>query len=289
MRNLGRILFIASLLASTAASAQSTEPQTQGELTARTLYYNSGSDAEAKPAVAKQTKRTPVKTSATTSTATALSGSSANAVATTSTGAPLPDTPTPQPVKNLGVRYNVLLVDPNSNSSQIADPSSTFRNSDCLALSIQSNYDGYLYVFDRGSSGKWDVLLPSAELADESNLVKARTDTRAPGQACFSLDNPPGVEHLFVVVARSPQDIDELNKAVKASRTSDTSAGTETQRSPSIETQMARLEEGMRSRDIRITRSGNAAAGAPAHAVYVVDTTQSPSDRIVTEIQIKHN
>jgi hypothetical protein len=193
-------------------------------------------------------------------------------------------------VTNLGVRYNVLLVDTSSNSSQVADPSSTFHNSDCLALSIQSNYDGYLYVLDRGSSGKWDVLLPSTALADESNYVRARTNVRAPAEACFSLDNPPGVEHLYVVLARSPQDISELNSAIKSSRgAADTSAGSESQHPQSIERQMAKLEEGMRSRDIRVTKVSRPADGEPAHAVYVVDTSHNASDRIVTEIQIKHN
>jgi hypothetical protein len=193
-------------------------------------------------------------------------------------------------VTNLGVRYNVLLVDTSSNSSQPVDPSSTFRNSDCLALSIQSNYDGYLYVLDRGSSGKWDVLLPNLALPEESNYIKARTDTRAPAQACFSLDNPPGVEHLYVVLARSPQDISQLNSAVKASRTAAASNGaSESQNPAAIETQMARLEQGMHSRDLRITKVSTPVAHEPANAVYVVDMSPSASDRIVTEIQLKHN
>jgi hypothetical protein len=193
-------------------------------------------------------------------------------------------------VTNLGVRYNVLLVDTSTNSSQPVDPSMNFRNNDCLALSVQSNYDGYLYVLDKGSSGKWDVLLPSAQLPDESNFVRARTNVRAPAEACFSLDNPPGVEHLYVVLARSPQDISELNTAVKNSR-SGWEAGTGSEaKNGSIETQMARLEQGMHSRDLKITRvSKPVAANEPPHAVYVVDTSRTASDRIVTEIPIHHN
>jgi hypothetical protein len=265
---------------------QRADSQTQNELTARTLYYNSGSDVEAKPAVAKQPKRAPVRTSAT-----ANAGGTSSAMATTP-----PETPVPASVSHLGVRYNVLLIDSSSGSEQPVDPSRLFHDSDCLALSVQSNYDGYLYVLDRGSSGKWDVLLPSMDMADESNFVKARTTVKAPAQYCFSLSNPPGVEHLYLVLARSPQDISQLNSAVKASRggsaAAETSSGSDSQtaKPPSIETQMARLEQGMRSRDLRITKvSKPGAAGEPANAVYVVDTSPGASDRIITEIQITHN
>jgi hypothetical protein len=258
--------------------------QTQDELIARTLYYNSGSDVQAKPAVAKQGKRSPVHTSATTPSTTPSSAA-----------APLPDTPVPPSVPHLGVRYNVLLIDTSSGSEQPVDPNQTFHNSDCLALSVQSNYDGYLYVLDHGSSGKWDVLLPSTEMSGESNFVKARTNVKAPAQYCFSLDNPPGEEHLYLVLARSPQDISELNSAIRASHGTGTApepaAGSDSQAKPqAIETQMARLEQGMRSRDLRITKvTKPSTAGELANAVYVVDSSPNSSDRIVTEIPIRHN
>ena len=273
---LGRTLLFAALIACTPVSWQKADCQTQGELTARTLYYNSG-DSDAKPTPVKQTKRTPVAQTATHS---------------TSTAAPLPDTPVtpPAPVNNLGVRYNVLLINASSGSEQPVDPATTFHNSDCLALGVQSNYDGYLYVLDRGSSGKWDVLLPSTEMSGESNYVKARTTMKAPAQYCFSLDNPPGVEHLYLVLARNPQDVSELNSAIKSN--GGTTSGTSDSQpasAPKIETQMARLEEGMRSRDLKITKVSKPSGGEPANAVYVVDTSHSAADRIITEIQIKHN
>jgi hypothetical protein len=195
------------------------------------------------------------------------------------------------PVANLGVRYNVLLVDAATGNGQPVDPGGMFHNSDCLALSVQSNYDGYLYVLDKGSSGKWDVLLPSIEMSDESNFVRARTNMKAPSQYCFTLDNPPGVEHLYLVLARSPQDIAELNTAVKASRTSGVPSTTAPDAgNRHIETKMASLEQTMKSRDLKITKVKTPSyAGEPANAVYVVDTSHGASDRLVAEIEIRHN
>ena len=181
---------------------------------------------------------------------------------------------------NLGVRYNLILVDPNGGAEQPADPNTTFRPNDCLALGVQANYDGYLYVFDRGSSGKWDVLLPSADMTDESNFIKARTTVKAPAKYCFSVDSPSGTEHLFLVLSRDPQDVSQLNAAIRSSSDQSTAVGT----------QMAKLEQKLASRDLRITKVGKpTSAGEPANAVYVVDTSRTASDRLVTEIQVKHN
>ena len=258
--------------------------QEEGGLTARTLYYNSGSEAQPKTAGSKQVRRNSPRTTATGTSAPPKGTGTSSADTEIATEAPVVTAPAP----NLGVRYNVLLVDA-SNSAKEVDPGGEFRKEDCLAVQVQSNYDGYLYVLDRGSSGKWDVVLPSMELPDESNFVKARTDVRAPAQACFSLDNPPGVEHLYLVLARSPQDVSALNAAIKSSRESQPGGGTDTKPQSNIETQVARLEQGLQSRDLRITKVKQPQAGEPANAVYVVDTSAAGTDRIVTEIQIKHN
>jgi hypothetical protein len=285
LAQVSRSVAVSLLLLCVLGLAKRADGQEEGGLTARTLYYNSGSDVQPKTTGSKQTKRTSARTTATaTSTSSKATGTSS---AETETVPEAP--PVNAPAPNLGVRYNVLVVDSASNSAKEVDPSGEFRRDDCLAVQVQSNYDGYLYVLDRGSSGKWDVLLPSMELPDESNFVKARTDVRAPAQACFSLDNPPGVEHLYLVLARGPQDVSALNAAIKGSRDPQQSGATESKGQPNLETQVARLEQGLQSRDLRITKVKRPQAGEPANAVYVVDTSASGSDRIVTEIQIKHN
>ena len=293
MRQVGLMIGLSALLTSgSAAFAQSADAGTQSDLTARTLYYNSG-DTSTTPAQPKPAPpRHPRATSAPSTTA---SSATSTTTASASTPAPLPDTPVPTaaaaPVQNLGVRYNILLVDAATGNGHPADPGGMFHNSDCVALSIQSNYDGYLYVLDKGSSGKWDVLLPSMEMSDESNFVRARTTVKAPSQYCFTLDNPPGVEHLYLVLARSPQDVSELNSVVKASRTSGSqSAAAPDAGNKDIGTKMASLEQTMKSRDLKITKVKTPSyAGEPANAVYVVDTSHGTSDRLIAEIEIRHN
>lgn len=275
MQQLSGILAFLALFVCFVGFSQRANCQTEGGLTARTLYYNSGSDVESKP----QTK--------------SLKKTAAHPTPTTTSFSETPAAPSPL-ASHLGLRYNLLQVNPENGAEQPVDSSTLFHANDCLALNVQSNYDGFLYVLYHGSSGKWDVLLPSQEMTDESNRVAARTTVKAPSGYCFTIENPPGVEHLFVVLARNPQDISELNSAVKASRTGapgQPGSGTESPSAPpKIGVQMARLEQNMRSRDLRITKIGKStAAGEPENAVYVVDTTGSASDRLVAEIQIRHN
>jgi hypothetical protein len=291
LRQVGLMISLSLLAAGSGAFAQSADAGTQGDLTARTLYYNSG-DTDTKAA---QPKPAPKRTRAATTTSTTATSTTLTSTMASQTPAPLPDTPVPTaaaaPVQNLGVRYNVLLVDAATGNGQPVDPGGMFHNSDCLALSVQSNYDGYLYVLDKGSSGKWDVLLPSTEMNDESNFVRARTTIKAPSQYCFTLDNPPGVEHLYLVLARSPQDVAELNSAVKASRANGSQPTTVPEGgNRGIDTKMASLEQTMKSRDLKITKVKTPSyAGEPANAVYVVDTSHGSSDRLIAEIDIRHN
>lgn len=201
-------------------------------------------------------------------------------------------------VHNLGLRYNVMLIDAASGAAQPADPERKFRRGECLALEFEANRSGYLYVLSQGSSGRWQALFPSAEMPDESNIVRARTRVRVPASHCFQIEDPPGVERMFVVLSRNPEDLYDLHDAIRGGR-----GGTPAQapsgggQAPPVLLAMARLDReverlaaDLRSRDLKIVKIARPeAAGEPANSVYVVNaSTAAPSDRVVTEIRIDH-
>lgn len=64
-------------------------------------------------------------------------------------------------VQNLGIRYNVLLVSAKGDLAEPVDPERTFRTGDCIAVELEANRAGYLYVLAEGASGEWTPLLPS--------------------------------------------------------------------------------------------------------------------------------
>ena len=76
----------------------------------------------------------------------------------------------PQEAIPLGMRYAVLRRNPAGKFVEI-DPESTFHSGDRIRLEMQANSAGYLYVVAQGSSGNWQVLFPSREVAGGSNEV----------------------------------------------------------------------------------------------------------------------
>lgn len=256
--------------------------QTQDALTARALYYNPGSDDV--PKVKKRSAAQNTSPQATSSSTAGTDGLASHA------GPPLVNASAMTPVAHLGVKYNLVLVD-DKGVERAADPDSTFHAGDCLSLRVQSNHDGYLYVLQHGSTGKWDVLLPSTMMSEESNVIHARETAKIPANYCFAVDNTPGVEHVFVVLSRNPEDVYALNSAVRAQQSGGTisNEGGAGSAPPSPTQEMALLENGMQARDLTIKKiSKPVETGEAANTVYVVNTSSNPSDRIVTEIPLKH-
>ncbi|MBV8551431.1 MAG: DUF4384 domain-containing protein [Acidobacteriaceae bacterium] len=278
---------IGLLVAAWPSYSQSEPAQSEPDgLAARTLYYDPGDTPKpAKHVVSKRPAQS-VQTVQTTQTAPVVAAPPASLLKPVSDNAMTA-------VPHLGVRYNLVLISDNG-AEQPADPDSTFHQGDCLAVRVESNHDGYLYVIEQGSSGKWEVLLPSPQMTDESNLIRAHTMAKVPENYCFAVTGAPGTEHLFLVLSRNAENVSELNAAIKAKNGGDTPPDSQPANPTNtgsmfhpIGQQIAMLR--LQSRDLTIKKVAKpVAAGEPVNAVYVVNTSSTPSDRIVTEIRLKH-
>jgi hypothetical protein len=166
-----------------------------------------------------------------------------------------------------------------------------FKKGDRVALEVESNHSGYLYVLARQSSGNWQALLPSPEMSDESNIVDPGKRLRVPNNYYFEIQDPPGSEHLVLVFSRDPQDFYELYQSIRNQQK-------EQPRAPAGNVQLAdarvnsavqKMEERFGTRDIAIRKvSEPMKSGEPAGSVYVVNASNLPSSSIVTELEIRH-
>lgn len=175
---------------------------------------------------------------------------------------------------HLGLRYNVVLVEPTGKSQQISSER-VLNEGDCFAIDLRANQAGYLYVLARQSSGAWT---PLTDMPGQREALPAGKTVRVPSGACFSIHNPPGTETLFVVLSRDPRDFYELYESMK------TKEGGNEQLSAAV----AHMDEKFGgTRDITIARVGEPEeADEPRGAVYVVNKKTSAS--IVTKIQVRH-
>jgi hypothetical protein len=104
---------------------------------------------------------------------------------------------------NPGLKYRVIEQLP-SGEQLDADPSKTFHSGDRVRFAFESNIDGYLYVAQGGSSGKWTILFPNPEANSGKNAIRRTEQYFVPNNGWFVFDDTPGTEEVFVILSREP-------------------------------------------------------------------------------------
>jgi len=215
-------------------------------------------------------------------------------ISRTASAAPKGSAPSPATV-NLGIRYNLLQVDESNRATPI-DSDHYFRKGDCVALEIESNRSGYLYVLALQSSGAWYPLIPSSEMPDVTNIIDPGKRIRVPQDYCFEIKDPPGSERLVLVFSRDPQDFYELYMGIRNQKSTPPPSEPRKSSNPvqmadtsRVNDAVSRMQQQFGTRDITIRKvSQPLSSGEPAGSVYVVNTSNKPSSSVVTEIEIRH-
>ena len=262
--------------------------QESAPLSPKTLYYQGWQDDDKAPAKSetRPKKTTPPKPAA---------KPVAASQDTQNTGSGVVVTPVAQ---HLGLRYNLLLVDRASRKSVAVDRDRLFHRDECIQLEFAPNHAGYLYVFLQSSSGKWQSLFPSSAMADEGNGVRARETVRIPANYCFQVDPPSGTEHLFIVLSRNQEDIDALDKAVRGKNKAQPAPVAPQADSPTasivaenrLDAEVQRMRAELGSKDMSVQKIGEPdRPGEPVDSVYIVNASNVTSDRLVSEILIRHD
>jgi hypothetical protein len=200
---------------------------------------------------------------------------------------------------HLGLRYNVVLIDPSSGKSTAVDSSRSFHSGECFAIEVESNRSGYLYVLAKQSSGGWRPLLPTAEMTGETNVLDPGRKLRIPRQYCFEIHDPPGSETLFIVLSREPRDFYDLYEGIKGKSNTPLvkpdiaprSAENQLEMADArrVNTAVAQMADKFGSRDIAIRKvSQPLASGEAPGSVYVVNASAAPTTSIATQILVNH-
>ncbi len=165
---------------------------------------------------------------------------------------------------NTGLRYRVTQQTKSGSEADVDLATATFHTGDKVRLSFESNVDGYLYVVQQGSSGRWSVLFPSPEINSGRNNVRRSEEYKVPDDGWWEFDSNPGVENLFVFFSREPmQTLPGFGKPVTKPEFLNASA-------------VAELQNSIASRDLSYSRDSKAAmkAGNLIQASYVVNKTE---------------
>ena len=197
---------------------------------------------------------------------------------------------------HLGLRYTLLLVKSPGDRDQPTDPDRNFRKGDCVAVNLEANRSGYLYVLAKQSNGDWIPLFPTPGLADQSNRIDPGQVIRAPRHSCFEFEDPPGTETLFVVLSRNPRDIDELAEGIKTPAEKAARLASAARVNSAVD--QISQQAGTRELPFREVVKPPAAIRQPnpkpadgrqtENAVYVVSGSGKPASTLVTRVEIRH-
>jgi hypothetical protein len=147
-------------------------------------------------AVAKNTNRNTTKNTNTTA--------SVNANANANASVKAYSTPA------LGMGYTLYMRDTNGEAVRV-DPSRSFRTGERVRILLETNTDGYLYIFNTTDNGDPVMIYPDTRLDDGGNYIEAHVPIEIPSREeadenfrWFTFDNKPGTERLYVVFSREP-------------------------------------------------------------------------------------
>jgi hypothetical protein len=300
----------------TAAAQDAPQPQ----FTARELFYSAASEPAqpakpaAKPAApapkpAVAAKKPPVQQPQPTQAAAVTTPPSqpaaqpqtqiggATVIKAAMVTAPAPENGTP-----LGLKYTIL----RKLGDQMVEvpPTTVFHVDDRIQLSVQTNGPGYLYVIAKGTSGTWQRMFPSPELADGDNHVDGWSARVLPPKARWVFDEQTGTDIVFVVFSRTPEEslenmIYSLQGGPKDQPAAD--KATDKPKKKYVMTASADIPDyavghlrDTYTRDLIVekvdesTPEDKSSANKKENAVYVVNPSGSADSRVVAEIRLEH-
>lgn len=124
---------------------------------------------------------------------------------------PSPSGPsTPVNARRLGMGVTLFMRDSNGLAVR-TDPEHVFRKGDRVRVLLETNTDGYLYIFNTTDDGPATMIYPDASLDEAGNYLQAHVPFEIPTSLAgeerlrwFAFDETAGTEHLFFVFTREP-------------------------------------------------------------------------------------
>ncbi|HEV2802309.1 MAG TPA: DUF4384 domain-containing protein [Pyrinomonadaceae bacterium] len=179
------------------AVAANTPPKNAKKNVSKPSSRSGGKKNAGKSAASAKDETAAVKTS------TVGTTSGAGEAATTTAGA----TTKPHPI---GLGYTFFTLGDNGLAVR-TDSSRQFRTGEAIRIALETNTDGYLYIFHTENDGEPQMIFPDTRLNGGDNFVRAHVPYEIPSSEeeseemrWFVFKDPPAAERLYIVLARQP-------------------------------------------------------------------------------------
>ena len=117
---------------------------------------------------------------------------------------------TPVNAPRLGIGLTLFMRDSNGLAVRV-DPDHVFTKGDRVRVLLETNADGYLYIFNTTDDGPATMIYPDADLDEAGNYLQAHVPFEIPTSLAteerlrwFAFDENAGTERLFLVFTREP-------------------------------------------------------------------------------------
>jgi hypothetical protein len=152
---------------------------------------------------------TPTKSPEKSGGSTGSTGSTGGSKGSTGTTPKKPDA-RPVNVARLGIGLTLFSRDANGLAVRV-DPDRVFRKGDRVRILLETNTDGYLYIFNKTNDGPPVMIYPDAELDEGGNYLQAHVPFEIPAPDAaderlrwFAFDENTGTEKVYFVFTREP-------------------------------------------------------------------------------------
>ncbi|MDQ5844489.1 MAG: DUF4384 domain-containing protein [Acidobacteriota bacterium] len=112
--------------------------------------------------------------------------------------------------QRIGMGLTLFMRDSNGMAVR-TDPSREFKNGDRVRVLLETNADGYLYIFNTTDGGQPELIYPAPELDEAGNYIQAHVPFEIPSSVApeerlrwFAFDQNPGTEKVYFVFSREP-------------------------------------------------------------------------------------
>lgn len=117
---------------------------------------------------------------------------------------------TPVNAPRIGLGLTLFMRDSSGLAVRV-DPNHVFHKGDRVRVLLETNTDGFLYIFNKTNDGPAVMIYPNADLDEAGNYVQAHVPFEIPASQSaeerlrwFAFDETAGTERLFFVFTREP-------------------------------------------------------------------------------------
>ncbi|HKP36580.1 MAG TPA: DUF4384 domain-containing protein [Pyrinomonadaceae bacterium] len=110
----------------------------------------------------------------------------------------------------IGIGYTLFMRDSDGRGVRV-EPTREFRNGDRVRIALETNTDGYLYIFDSEDGAPARMIYPDVRLDGGENWIEAHVPMEIPSSdeseerlRWFEFYGKPGGDRIYVVLTREP-------------------------------------------------------------------------------------